>query len=107
MLESMVPALSPPERALLLEERDRAERRLNAVRAMVLTLLAVFALAYAPTLSPQLNLANVVILTPMLCWTAAQYLWLYRRPRLPSWLSVVNPVVDITGVTLIMGGYGL
>lgn len=107
MLGSMPPTLSLPERTLLQEERDRAERRLNAVRAMVLMLLAVFAVAYAPTLSPQLNRDNVVILTPMLCWTAAQYLFLYRRPRLPSWLSVINPVVDITGVTLIMWGYGL
>jgi signal transduction histidine kinase len=73
----------------------------------VLLLLATAALAYAPTLSPRLNLANVLVLAPTLLWTLAQYLLFYRRGSLPGWLAVVNPLVDITAVTAIIGGYAL
>jgi two-component sensor histidine kinase len=93
-------------RRLLAEQRERAERRLNGVRAVVLLLLATAALAYAPSLTPALNRVNVLVLTPTLCWTVGQYLLLYRRGPLPSWLATVNPVVDITAVTAIIGGYG-
>ena len=91
----------------LAELRDRAERQLNAVRAAVLTLLAVAALAYAPALTPALRLVNVSILVPTLAWTLGQYLRWYQRPRLPSWLTIANPIVDITAVTASMAGYGL
>jgi two-component sensor histidine kinase len=89
------------------ELRDRAERQLNAVRAVVLALLAIAAFAYAPSLTPALRVVNVSILVPTLAWTLGQYLQWYDRPRLPAWLTLANPVVDITAVTASMAGYGL
>ncbi len=77
------------------------------MRAAVLVLLSTAALAYAPSLTPALNRANVVVLAPTLLWTVLQYLAFYRRPRLPEWLAVANPVVDISAVTAIIGGYAL
>lgn len=87
--------------------RERAERGLNIARAFILVLLGVAAAAYAPALPRQLNLVNWCVLAPMLAWTAGQYLLFYRRDRLPSWLFIANPVVDITGVTILLTGYGL
>ena len=94
-------------RNLLARQRDRAERLLNGIRAGVLLLLASAAVAYAPTLTPALNRVNVLVLVPTLTWTLAQYFRFYRRPMLPAWLSTANPVVDITAVTVILGGYAL
>jgi len=94
-------------RGVLEARRDRAERMLNGVRLVVLLILAAAALAYAPNLTPALNRVNVTVLVPALCWTVAQYLLFYRAPALPGWLGVANPVVDITAVTAILGGYGL
>lgn len=88
-------------------ERDRAERRLNAVRAIVLLALGIAVVFYAPSLSRQLNTVNTVVLVPMLSWTAFQYLAFYRRERLPAWLAVVNPVADITAVAVTIAGYGI
>ncbi|MGI8766253.1 MAG: sensor histidine kinase [Gemmatimonadaceae bacterium] len=96
-----------PEHDLLAMEKDRAERRLNAVRAIVVLLLSLAAAAYAPALSVQLNVVNVVVLGPMLSWTVVQYALFYRRKALPSWLAIVNPLADIAAVTVTMGGYGL
>src|SRR5215469_18209130 len=59
--------------------RDRAERQLNTVRALVLGLLATAALAYAPELTRTLRLVNLSLLLPMLVWTVGQYLLWYRR----------------------------
>lgn len=92
---------------LLTSQRDEAERLLNAVRLTVLLLLATAALAYAPSLTRRLNLANVLVLVPSLLWSASQYLLFYRRPLLPPWLALANPVLDVTGVTLILGAYAL
>lgn len=94
-------------RPLLEQHRARAERLLNGVRALVLLLLATAALAYAPALPRALNVLNVLVLAPTLAWTFAQWVLFYREDRLPGWLAVVNPVVDITAVTVIIGGYGL
>ena len=94
-------------RHLLDVQRERAERLLNGVRAGVLGLLAVAALAYAPSLTPELNRVNVLVLAPTLAWTIAQYLIFYRRERLPEWLSITNPLVDITAVSAIILGYAL
>jgi sensor histidine kinase YesM len=94
-------------RHLLDVQRERAERLLNGVRAGVLGLLAVAALVYAPSLTPSLNRVNVLVLTPTLTWTIAQYLIFYRRERLPSWLSIANPLVDISAVSAIILGYAL
>jgi len=69
--------------------------------------LAIAAFAYAPSLTPALRVVNVSILVPTLAWTLAQYLQWYDRPRLPAWLTLANPVVDITAVTASMAGYGL
>ena len=99
------PSFAPPPSLRL--RRDRAERILNALRAAVVFLLAAAALMYAPHLSHALNVANVVVLVPTLLWTVGQYLIWYRRDELPDWLSAVNPVVDITAVTAIIGGYAV
>src|SRR5690242_1877831 len=92
---------------VLAAERDRAERRLNGVRAIVLVLLALAAAAYAPALPSRLNRVNTLVWLPMLCWTALQYLVLYRREMLPPWLAIANPIADVTAVTVAMAGYGV
>ena len=51
--------------SVLDEERDRAERKLNTVRGVVLLVLAIAAAAYAPVLPRSLNLVNAAILAPM------------------------------------------
>lgn len=91
----------------LRHKRDSAERVLNGVRAVVLLLLAGAALAYRPELSRALNLTNLFVIAPALAWTGAQYLIWYRRPSLPGWLAVVNPMVDVTSLTAVMAGYAL
>ncbi|HEX4933801.1 MAG TPA: hypothetical protein VFV33_11515, partial [Gemmatimonadaceae bacterium] len=98
-------AVAPSE--VLAVERDRAERALNVVRILVLILLAVAALLYAPSLTPALNRTNVVILLPTLAWAIVQIPLFHRRRRLPPWLGVINPVLDITAVSCIIGGYAL
>ena len=92
---------------LLAAQRERAERRLNGLRAIMLLLLASAALAYAPSLPAALNRVNILVLTPTLGWTLAQWALFYRRPRLPGWLAVANPVVDVIAITATLGGYGL
>lgn len=94
-------------RALLDAQRERAERLLNGVRAAVLGVLGIAALAYAPSLTSELNRVNVLVLTPTLAWTIGQYLAFYRRDRLPPWLTIANPVVDITAVSSIILGYAV
>jgi Histidine kinase len=98
-------SFAPPQSLRL--RRDRAERILNGLRAAVVFLLTAAALMYAPHLSSALNTANVLVLGPTLLWTVAQYLIWYRRPELPHWLSAVNPIVDVTAVTAIIGGYAV
>jgi len=98
-------AFAPPQSLRL--RRDRAERILNALRAAVVFLLTAAALMYAPHLSRELNVANVLVLIPTLAWTVAQYLLWYKRSELPDWLSAVNPIVDVTAVTAIIGGYAV
>src|SRR5688500_18106167 len=82
-------------RVVLDRQRDRAERMLNRARLIVLVLLGVAALVYAPSLTPALNRVNVFVLVPMLAWTLLQGELFYRRPRLPTWIGVANPVADI------------
>lgn len=93
--------------SVLALERDRAERFLNRVRLLVLMLLGIAAAAYAPILSSELNRVNVLVLAPALAWAVAQQLILHRRERLPVWLGIVNPIVDITAATAILGGYAI
>ena len=97
----------PFARELLAEQRDRAERLLNRVRIGVLVLLGLAALAYSPTLSSELNAVNAGVLLPTLLWALLQQVWLYRRRRLPDWVAIANPVVDVTAVTATILGYGL
>jgi hypothetical protein len=92
---------------LLTLERDRAGRLLNGVRLIVLSLLATAALVYAPSLTPALNRVNIALLVPTIAWTLLQYRLFYHRPMLPRWLEIVNPIVDLTALTLLIGGYGL
>ena len=92
-------------RVVLDRQRDRAERMLNRARLIVLVLLGVAALVYAPSLTPQLNRVNVSVLLPILGWTLLQGQLFYRRAHLPVWLGVANPVADIVAVTAIIGGY--
>lgn len=94
-------------RPLLEWHRARAERLLNGVRALVLLLLAAAAFAYAPTLPLELTWVNVIVLAITLTWTFAQWAIFYRREWLPGWLSVVNPAVDITAITVVMAEYGI
>ncbi|MFL5480943.1 MAG: sensor histidine kinase [Gemmatimonadaceae bacterium] len=96
----------PPPQSLRLR-RDRAERILNGLRGAVVFLLTAAALMYAPHLSRSLNVANVVVLVPTLLWTVAQYAIWYKRAELPDWLSAINPIVDVTAVTAIIGGYAV
>ena len=92
-------------RVVLDRQRDRAERMLNRARLIVLVLLGIAALVYAPSLTLPLNRVNVMVLVPILGWTLLQSQLFYRRPRLPAWLGVANPVADIAAVTAIIGGY--
>ena len=101
------PSSTAPPPPSLRFRRDRAERILNGVRAAVVFLLAAAALMYAPHLPPSLNLVNISVLGPTLLWTVAQYLIWYKNPELPGWLSAVNPIVDVTAVTAIIGGYAV
>ncbi|MBC7894409.1 MAG: histidine kinase, partial [Cytophagaceae bacterium] len=96
-----------PGQEVLDAERDRAERVLNGVRAVVLSALALAAGVYAPSLTPELNRVNLAVLIAMLLWTVGQYPLFYRRTRLPGWLRLANPIVDITGVTALVAGYGI
>lgn len=99
--------MNPADHPTLLDiERDRAERLLNAVRLVVLLLLAIAALAYAPTLPSALNRVNVALLIPTVTWTVLQYRLFYQRPMLPWWLSLANPIIDLTAVTSVLGAYG-
>jgi hypothetical protein len=102
-----VPSMRESARTPLQELRDRAERQLNGVRFGVLALLAAAAVAYAPTLTPRLRWVNASILTITLGWTVWQYVRWYRRDRLPRWLALVNPVLDVTAITVSMAGYAL
>jgi signal transduction histidine kinase len=104
-LDADMPEVAAPDSLRL--RRDRAERILNYLRAGVLCLLAAAALAYAPSLSGELNRMNILILTPALLWTIGQYVVWYRRPLLPDWLSVANATLDVTAVTAIIGGYAI
>jgi signal transduction histidine kinase len=87
--------------------RERAERIMNALRAVVLLLLGAAALVYAPALSPELDRVNTILLVPLIAWTFGQYLLWYREPRLPAFLPLANAVIDVTAVTAIIAGYSI
>jgi sensor histidine kinase YesM len=62
---------------------------------------------YAPTLPRALNQVNIAVLVPTLGWSVLQYVLYARRPHLPPWLAIVNPLVDLTAVSVIIGGYAV
>jgi two-component sensor histidine kinase len=100
----------PPAFAIPLSlrlRRERAERIMNGLRSVILLLLAISALVYAPALSPELDRVNAVLLLPALAWTCGQYFIWYRNGHLPEWLPITNAILDVTAVTGIMAGYSL
>jgi signal transduction histidine kinase len=50
---------------------------------------------------------NFVVLAATLTWAIVQVPAFHHRERLPSWLGLANPVVDITAVTAIIAAYGV
>ena len=96
-----------PLRELIDAERARAERLLNYVRGLVLVLLAAVAVAYAPRISAELRILNFSVIAPLMLWTIAQHILTRRNPGAMRWLSVANPVLDITAVSAILLGYGI
>src|SRR5690348_15444584 len=94
--DTATPALfaDPIARGLLDERRDSAERLLNRVRIVVLVMLAIAGIVYAPVLSAALDRANAIVLLPTLAWALLQEWWFSHRDRLPGWVSIVNPIVD-------------
>ena len=105
MILSSTPDSAIP--ASLRLRRESAERIMNALRAGILMLLAMAAIAYSTALSPELERANIILLAPTLSWTIAQYLIWYRDSQLPSWLPITNAIVDVTAVTGIIAGYAI
>ncbi|HJU89305.1 MAG TPA: histidine kinase [Gemmatimonadaceae bacterium] len=105
--------IAPPDerndlpRQLLEAQRELAERRLNGARAAILVLLATAALGYASQLPDSVNQLNLALLAVTLTWTFAQYARYSGGHALPSWLYLANPIVDITAVTFVLGGYGI
>ncbi len=94
-------------RRLLQAQRELAERRLNGARMAVLVLLGTAALGYASQLPRAVNALNLVLLAVTLAWSVAQHALFSRGRPLPSWLYVVNPIVDLTAVSVVLAGYGI
>jgi diguanylate cyclase (GGDEF)-like protein/PAS domain S-box-containing protein len=84
-----------------------AERFVNGVRIAVLGALAIAAAAYGPFITPELNMVNLLTLTPMLAWAVGQHLAVHARFAAPRWLSALNAVLDVTAVSLLTTCYGL
>ena len=97
----------PTAAALLAAERANAERHLNGVRAVVLMLLGVSAVVYAPKLTRGLTLINASVLVPMLLWTLWQQVRIHRRRLERPWLAAANAIADATAVTCLLAEYGL
>jgi len=93
--------------ALLATEQARAEDRLNRARGLVLLVLGIAALLYAPSLTPSLVRVNVAVFAPMLAWTVFQHWYYHRRHRTPAWLATVNAATDLGAITALEIGYGL
>jgi diguanylate cyclase (GGDEF)-like protein/PAS domain S-box-containing protein len=93
--------------AVLRAQYALAERFVNGVRIGVLGALAIASAFYAPFLTPQLNLANILVLLPMLVWAIAQHFAFHASGRTWRHLSVTNALIDITAVSAIVLCYGL
>jgi signal transduction histidine kinase len=101
------PEHNPELAALIAGEQARAEVMINRIRAAVVVVLGIAAVAYAPRLTPPLIRLNVAVLLPVLGWTA----WMAWRLRQPeayrpefAWL---NPAIDVGALTALQAGYGL
>ena len=94
---------------LIQAERERAERLLTGVRAVVLPLLALAALAYGMVVSASLSWVNAAVLLPMAGWTLLHYPLFYRKSRLraPAWLGTADALLDVTAVTALLAGYAV
>lgn len=97
----------PTIQPLLDQHRSEAERLLNGMRAVVLLLLAATGVFYASQLPPAVNRVNLLLLVPILVWTFGQWVAFRDRAQLPQWLTVANPLIDVTWITLLMAGYSL
>ena len=97
----------PTTAALLAAERANAERHLNGVRAVVLMLLGVSAVVYAPRMSGALTMVNASVLLPMLLWTLWQQVRIYRNRLERPWLAAANAIADASAVTCLLAEYGL
>ncbi|MFN8666057.1 MAG: EAL domain-containing protein [Gemmatimonadaceae bacterium] len=84
-----------------------AERLVNGVRIAVLGVLAIAATLYAPYLSSELSLVNVLVVAPMLAWAIGQHMFAHRSGRASDALFLANLVLDITATTLLLLGYGV
>jgi signal transduction histidine kinase len=93
--------------ALLEAEHARAEAQCNRARGLVLLVLGIAALIYAPALTPALVRVNVDVFAPMLAWTVWQHWRYHRRHETPAWLATVNAVTDLASITALLIGYGL
>jgi signal transduction histidine kinase len=93
--------------ALLEAEQARAEDRLNRARGLVLFVLGIAALLYAPSLTPTLVRVNLGVFIPMLAWTIFQHWRYHRRHRTAAWLATVNAATDLASITALEIGYGL
>lgn len=100
-------AREDPIRPLLDEHRSRAERLLNSMRGMVLLLLGAAAAFYASSLPAAVNRVNLLLLVPIFLWTIAQWAIFRGGKQLPRWLTIANPLIDVTWITLLVGAYGL
>ena len=93
--------------ALLAAEQARAEDRLNRARGLVVLVLGIAALLYAPSLTPALVRVNAGVFVPMLAWTVFQHWRYHRGHRTPTWLAKVNAATDLGAITALEMGYGL
>lgn len=96
-----------PIRELVDAERAHAERLLNYVRGIVLVVLTIAAIAYSPRISATLDLLNFAVIIPLAAWTIAQHVLMRRHARAFRALAILNPVVDITAITVLLIGYGV
>ncbi|MGQ0648490.1 MAG: putative bifunctional diguanylate cyclase/phosphodiesterase [Gemmatimonadaceae bacterium] len=84
-----------------------AERFVNGVRIAVLGALAIAAAFYAPFLSPELNMVNLLTLAPMLTWAVGQHFAVHASVSSSRNLSALNALLDVTAVSLLAICYGL
>lgn len=92
---------------LLRRQFADAELGVNGVRIAVMGVLAIAATVYAPHLSRELTLTNLLILAPMLAWAIGQHLLAHRPGRAGEGLFLANIVLDISATTLLLLGYGV